>query len=241
MFFTIFSAKPLLIISINSNCRKSRIAIEYCFEHQKNSPEANVFWVHGVSKARFIAAYQAIARTLRIPGFDDSKLDTLRLVCDWLSDGDNGSWLMVLVNADDADVWTSSSIVELSQQNTSQQSAPLINYIPRGSYGLVLITTRDSQLGKILAKDKKKPIEVLPFGPEQAENLLRRKLSEDDDISQEDANEMTKVLDYLPLAITQAAAYLDQNNMTITKYLQLLRAGKADTLDLLKKGIHDPG
>jgi tetratricopeptide (TPR) repeat protein len=197
--------------------------------------------VHGANKARFEAAYQDIARTLRLPGFDDSKTDTLKLVCDWLSDEENGSWLMVLDNADDADVWTGPSIGELSRQDSPQQSAPLINYIPRGSHGFVLITTRDSQLGKILANAKKKPIDVLRFGPKQAEILLCRKLSEDNDINQEDTNEITEALDYLPLAITQAAAYLDQNDMTITKYLQLLRAGKADTSDLLKKGIHDPG
>jgi hypothetical protein len=105
----------------------------------------------------------------------------------------------------------------------------------------VLITTRDSQLGKKLSNVKKKPIDVLPFGLKEADILLRSKLPEDDEISQEDANEITKALNYLPLAITQAAAYLDQNNVTIAKYLQLFRAGKADTSDLLKKGIHDPG
>jgi hypothetical protein len=66
------------------------------------------------------------------------------------------------------------------------------------------------------------------------------KLSEDE-ISQQDTNEITKALDYLPLAITQAAAYLDQNNIIIAKYLQLFRAGKADRSDLLKENIHDPG
>jgi tetratricopeptide (TPR) repeat protein len=178
---------------------------------------------------------------MKIPGFEDPKNNALQLVSDWLSDQDNGSWLMVLDNADDAEVWIGPAIQGSLQEGIPQQSAPLIDYIPRGSHGFVLITSRDSQLGKRLTNVKEKPINVLPFGPTDAEILLRSKVLEADGISQEDANEITKALDYLPLAITQAAAYLDQNNITIAKYLQLFRADKANTSDLLKKGIHDPG
>jgi tetratricopeptide (TPR) repeat protein len=223
---------------IDTNCSKSRIAIEYCYQYRRNSPDGHVFWVHGGTRARFEAAYQDMARTMKIPGFDDPKSNTLQQVSDWLGDEDNGTWLMVLDNADDAEVWLGRAI-QASQQD-SQVSTPLVDYIPRGSHGIVLITTRDNQLGKRLANVKEKPIDVLPFGPTEAEILLRSKLSEDNEISQKDANEFTEALDFLPLTITQAAAYLDQNNTTIAKYLQLFRAGKADIPDLLKKDIYDP-
>ena len=235
------SVRLFWIISVNTNHRKSRIAIEYCYQYRGNYPDAHVFWVHCSNRARFEAAYQDIARTMKMPGFEDPKINTLQLVSDWLSDQDNGSWLMVLDNADDAEVWIGPAIQEFSQEDIPQQWAPLIDYIPRGSHGFVLITTRDSQLGKRLANVKEKPIDVLRFTPTDAEILLRSKVLEEGEISQEDANEITKALDYLPLAITQAAAYLDQNNIPIAKYLQLFRAGKASTSDLLKKGIHDPG
>ena len=229
-----------MIILLIKNCRKSRIAIEYCYQYRRDNPDAHVFWVHGSNRARFEAAYQDLARTMRIPGFDDPKTNTLRLVSDWLSNEDNGSWLMVLDNADDTKVWIG-PVVQEPQQGSPQGPAPLADYIPRGSHGFVVITTRDSQLGKRLANVKEKPIDVLPFGSTESEILLRSKLSEDDRISQEDANEIIKALDFLPLAITQAAAYLDQNDMTIARYLQLFRAGKADTSDLLKKDVYDPG
>src|SRR5580700_5628156 len=159
---------------------------------------------------------------MEIPGFQDPRKSTLQLVSDWLSDKDNGSWLVVLDNADDAEIWIGS---EPSQEDSPEQSAPLVNYIPRGPHGFVLITTRDSQVGKRLANAREKPIDVLPFRPIDAEILLRSKLP-DDEISQEDANEINEALDYLPLAITQAAAYLDQNSITIAEYLRLFRAGK---------------
>lgn len=60
--------------------------------------------MHGGSRARFERGYQEIARTIELPNFDDPKTDTLQLVRDWLSDDLNGSWLMVLDNADDAEI-----------------------------------------------------------------------------------------------------------------------------------------
>ena len=105
----------------------------------------------------------------------------------------------------------------------------------------MLITTRDSQLGKGFTNFKQRPIDVLPFGHREAETLLGSKILDKDRISQEDANDITKAVDYLPLAVTQAAAYLNQIDMPIIKYLQLLRAGKAEMSDLLKQGLHDPG
>lgn len=187
---------------------------------------------------------------MKIPGFNDPEINKLQLVSDWLSDEDKGSWLMVLDNAEDKEIWIKAAIQESpdqdgqqqgsQQQGNQQQLAPLSYYLPRGSHGFVLVTTRDSHVGEALANVKEKPIDVLPLGQKEAETLLRSKLSEDE-ISQQDINEITKALDYLPLAITQAAAYLNQNNITIAKYLQLFRAGKADRSDLLKECIHDPG
>jgi hypothetical protein len=88
---------------ILTGCRKSRIAIEYCYRFREK-PNAHVFWVHCGNKARFEAAYQAIARAMEISRFQDPRTNTLQLVSDRLSDRDNGSWLMVLDNADDAGI-----------------------------------------------------------------------------------------------------------------------------------------
>lgn len=34
-------------------CRKSRVAIEYCYKYRNLNLEAHIFWVHGGSRARF--------------------------------------------------------------------------------------------------------------------------------------------------------------------------------------------
>lgn len=54
---------------------------------------------------RFKGAYRSIAATLDLPGADDPKTDVLGLVSRWLSNIDNGRWLMILDNADDINVF----------------------------------------------------------------------------------------------------------------------------------------
>jgi hypothetical protein len=217
-------------------CRKSRIAIQYCYRYRQRNPSADVFWVHGGSRARFEAAYQKIARVLELRGREDPKVDTLRLVCDYLSDGTNGPWFMVLDSADDRDIWLGPAIREAAGTRSTMS---LIDYLPRGEQGQILITTRDSQLGHRLLEGKHDPIQVTRLEPAQARLLLLSKLPRD--ISQEDTDELTNALEYLPLTITQAAAYLKQIETTASEYLELLRAGKQDIPDLLEESIHDPG
>lgn len=129
-----------------------------------------------------------------MPNFDDPKTDTLQLVCDWLSDDSSGSWLMVLDNADDAEIWMGPSI-QGSQKTNLEQLAPLVNFHPRGSHGSLLITTRDNQLGKGFANFKQRPIDVLLIGQREAEILLRSEILDEDRISQQDANDITNALD----------------------------------------------
>lgn len=78
------------------NSRISRIAIRCCYKFRKPSPDAYVLWVHGGNRARFESGNEDIARALDIPDFDNPKINTLQLISNWLSDGDNVFWLLVL-------------------------------------------------------------------------------------------------------------------------------------------------
>ncbi|KAF4630282.1 hypothetical protein G7Y89_g7861 [Cudoniella acicularis] len=214
---------------------KSRIAIEYCYKFREANPSAHIPWVHGTNKARFEADYKNIARKLKIPRFDDPEIDKLTLVSEWLSDDVSTTWLLVLDNVDDSKLWAQ----EPASEQKVHPSIPLIQFVPRGRRGPVLFTTRDAHLGKQLVGVKKNLITVLPLKSSEACFLLHSKIGENDNISQSDAVDIVQTLDYLPLAITQAAAYLEQTNMTVAEYLKLLRNGKTDTFDLLKEGIRD--
>lgn len=217
---------------------KSRIAIEYCYQFRRKQPDTDIFWVHGGNKVRLEAAYKEIATKIKMPGIDEPNANTLKLVSDWLSEEENGPWLMVLDNADDPEVWTGSALPR--SPVSSEQSVRLAGYVPRGGkHGSVLINTRNTQIAKALSSDRKKPIEVSIFGTDDAVALLRSKISEDDEITEEHAIELAESLDFLSLAITQAAAYLDENDISVAHYLELVRSSKAETSELLSHENYD--
>lgn len=79
-----------------------------------------------------------------------------------------------------------------------------------------------------------------PFGITDAQSLIRRKLHEGGTLGTE-ADELLELLDYLPLAITQATAFIEENNITIGEYTDLIQAGSAETMELLSTDQYDPG
>jgi hypothetical protein len=44
----------------------------------------------------------------------------------------------------------------------------------------------------------------------------------------------------LPLAITQAAAFISENKITLAEYIEILQASDLDVADLLSEDLHDP-
>ena len=220
-----------LLWLIFSSYSKSQLAIEYCYRFREKNPKASVFWLHG-SVDRFPQAYREIARRADIPVANG---DPLELVTEWLNDPRSGQWLLVIDNADDVSAFFGSkSKITESRENLK----PLARYVPHGSNGFILITTRDSRVGERLC-NREKPIQVLPMNAAEAEDLLRSKIS-DDLWVEEDARELLQDLAYLPLAITQAAAFISENNQTISEYLRILRMGDGDLQELLSEDLEDP-
>ena len=123
------------------------------------------------------------------------------MVFEWLSNEDHGTWLIVLDSVDDSEIFYSRSNPILGGQGPVQ----LVSYLPRRSNCSIIITTRDTRVGERLT-DRTKSIMVLPLEMQEAEVLLRSMLIEDENWTKEDALKLLKILEYLPLAITQAAA-----------------------------------
>jgi len=99
-----------------------------------------VFWVHASTLARFHETYETIAQNLSLPGLENPNIDILRLVRNWLSDERHGSWLMILDNIDDMEMFFT-ALVE-TPSAASKQGVTLSAYIPRSPKGKVVITTR---------------------------------------------------------------------------------------------------
>ncbi|MCJ1246486.1 hypothetical protein MMC30_003694 [Trapelia coarctata] len=214
---------------------KSQVAIEFCYQFRDENPDAHVLWVHCSSAARFTQAYQDIARRLELPGHDDPTKDTVRLLSEWLSEASNGAWLMILDNADNLEIFFPSKLASASEEDTS---APLIRYIPRASHGSIVITTRDKRMGERLA-DREAPVTLDPMDATEAKELLRSQIHSADSSNEDDLQGLLEALEFLPLAITQAAAFISENNTSLTDYLNIVRTHDSEIKDLLDEDHGD--
>ena len=215
--------------------RKSQIAIEYCYVFRDRHPSALVFWIYGADSLHFEKGYQEIARKARIPGWDDQKTDKLKLVQDWLQEENVTEWLMIIDNADDASMFYGTRPSDPHRiQNDSKLFA---QFLPQCTHGRVLITTRDRRLGERLSH-RHGVIQITPLSPENSKDLLRSKISEEN-WSESDALKLVEYLSSLPLAITQAAAFISENNITVSEYLETLVNGDSDLKELLSEHLED--
>ncbi len=142
---------------------------------------------------------------------------------------------MVLDNADDLDTFfakPTSTITDL------EQTRPLSHYLPQNSRGLMLITTRDKRMSERLA-GRHASIMVPLMTSLEAQELLRSQSEQPDTWNDKDSRTLLDALEYIPLAITQAAAFLSQNNCSLAQYLDMFHTNDSEVQDLLSEDLGD--
>ncbi|KAB5515127.1 hypothetical protein GE09DRAFT_980228, partial [Coniochaeta sp. 2T2.1] len=218
--------------------RKTQIALAYAYWLQRTRPEVSVFWVHASSAERFRQAYASIAEKCQIPGHDDPKVDVLPLVKRWLEGKGRGRWLMVIDNADDTQVFFGRR-AEPATAHTSGLEGKVGSYIPDCAHGSVLVTTRNKETGSRLANGKR-PAEVGQMDEDESYRLLRAKL-EDEELDRDELLVLSSRLEYFPLALVQAAAFIQENSITVSYYLRLLSQSDQQLVDLLSEEFETVG
>ena len=197
----------------------------------------STFWVHSSSRVRFEQSFGEIAERIRTDACEVGRSDTLQTVSKWLTDVKNGPWLLILDNADDARV-----LLDLQEDSTAKNVAPakrrLTDYIPQVPHGVVLVTTRDRNSGWALTGDYSTPIQVESMDPLESLKLLKGKLPAE---NESEAVELVMELEHVPLAISQAGAYIRERAplMTIPKYLAEFRKSQANQTTLLNSNHAD--
>lgn len=168
-----------------------------------------------------------------------SRLLALR---NWFETKADFKWLMILDNADDPQIF-----------DDPTDGSDLSTYIPNCASGSVLITTRDLVVGRRLANGKP-PIQLQKMSKEEAVAMLKTKLTMRDHQpmspvtpmsfqlphTEENLHELAQVLDYLPLAMGQAAAFITENSLSVTRYLRMFEDDAA-AADLLQRGVQESG
>ncbi|KAF3020305.1 hypothetical protein E8E14_013529 [Neopestalotiopsis sp. 37M] len=207
---------------------KTQLALELIYRWKAEHKTCSIIWIPVTSKESLEVAYLNAARQLGIPGCDD-KADVKRLVQEHLSRESAGQWLLVFDNADDMDMWIDKS---------APDSGRLIDYLPKSGRGSILFTTRDKKAAVKFAG--RNIIELSEMDEAGGEKLLRSHLVDQDLLENSgDVTALLTQLTCLPLAIVQAAVYINENGISAREYLSLLEEKEEDVIDLLSEDFED--
>jgi tetratricopeptide (TPR) repeat protein len=210
---------------------KSALALEFMYRALARDASLLVFWVPALNQESFELAYRNIAKYLRIPGIFEDNADIIALVKETLSSGSSGDWLMVVDNADDLSIMFGNS-------HSGRPSVQLKDCVPASNQGTVLFTTRTKDIAKVLTPDSF--LELNEPSKAEAGQLLARRVTQQALLNGETAvDELLGTLAYFPLAIVQAAAFINNNHMTVSDYTSLFRHPGADA-ELFREHFQDP-
>ncbi|KAE8383299.1 purine and uridine phosphorylase [Aspergillus bertholletiae] len=207
---------------------KTQVAIELAYRIRDQDQKCSVFWLPCTSHAIIEQAFLNIAETL---GLHDVKpAEVKEQVKTYLSSERAGKWLLVFDNADDTEMWLAAN-----------DAAPALeDMLPQSEQGRILFTTRNRKLAMKLAPFN--IVSIPDMDKDIAIQILRKALADKgllkDNVT---AASLLEQLAYLPLAITQASAYIVENGINISDYIALLGEQEQDAVDLLSEDFRDPG
>ena len=197
--------------------------MEYAYRQKRTLQKLSVFWIHATNAARFVESFKRIASALDIPGRENPEIDILLIVRDYLEIKHRCDWLMIIDNVDDRSMFF---------EDESYKGKHLCEYVPQTSWGAILYTTRNREIG-IDLDPVRNPIEVCSMNIEEARMLLGSKLKAGSTESQQ--VELLEELVYLPLAISQAVAFMMKRRKSIGQYLDDYKRGDSTRLRLLNQ------
>ncbi|KAH8647477.1 hypothetical protein BGZ60DRAFT_521339 [Tricladium varicosporioides] len=212
---------------------KTQLVLELVCRTKKKYKNISIIWIPAMGRESFQHAYLDAAQQLGIPGWEEDNVDIKRLVQDFLSKESAGKWLLVFDNADDIGMW-------IDRPRSERESGRLIEYLPRSAQGCIIFTTRDRKTAIKLAHQN--ILEVPEMNTDVATQLLQKYLVNHDLVSnKQDVNALLVQLTCLPLAIVQAAAYINENGIVLADYLSLLGDQEEEVIDLLSEEFEDEG
>ncbi|KAH7402447.1 hypothetical protein BKA66DRAFT_448776 [Pyrenochaeta sp. MPI-SDFR-AT-0127] len=206
---------------------KTQIAIELAYRTKDRYPKCSILWLPASNSEGVHQAFAEIGQQLRVANIEEEKVDVKKIVLSHLSQKVAGQWLLIVDNVDEMDTWNE-----------------LKDYLPKSQQGCILCTTRSSKVALRIAK----AIDVIKL-PEMDEDLAMLLLAKslinpgplDQQRQQQAAQNLLEQVTFLPLAIVQAAAYINENDISISDYLLLLNEQEEDVVELLSEDFEDEG
>lgn len=183
---------------------KTQHAVQYA--HEKIDLYKTVLWASAESEQSLNQSLVSLAESI-LPATEiyDSNNVKVSALLRWLSI--EKEWLLILDNADLANV-----------------AREIEKVIPAVHHGHIIVT---SQFTDWTPAFKKERIDV--WTEEQSSEFLKKRLSR---CADDNANliQLSKELGGLPLALEQAAAYIDETSSSVSKYIELLNQNRRQIL-----------
>ncbi|KAI5794173.1 hypothetical protein FPQ18DRAFT_304578 [Pyronema domesticum] len=159
--------------------------------------------IHAGSVTQFKADYRKLASLAKMPGHDDTK-QNIEFIKQWLEGPQSREWILVIDNADNKlDFYLETSTESKDKDTVSIEYDRIAAFIPRGSKGTIIFTTRDREVALNLANQN---VIIKPeMGPEQEIELFYQYYSNAERKSEDTAvlQQILIELQYLSLAIVQ--------------------------------------
>ncbi|KAJ3335743.1 hypothetical protein HDU93_004571 [Gonapodya sp. JEL0774] len=211
--FDINTSRKVAIVGLGG-VGKTQLALEFAHRMKETHKDYCIFWLSAVSMEGFEKECGEIAKQLGILQGAGGKDDAKDAVKRYLSREEAGRWLLILDNADNMDIVMGAG-----------HTPGIHNYLPQSMEGRLVFTTRSLDIAHALTQGQ--TVTLTSMSPQEAADLLNMSLNEErKHLLSEESNttELLEELTYLPLAITQACAYLNRNQTTtIQKYMEFLR------------------
>ncbi|EED11479.1 conserved hypothetical protein [Talaromyces stipitatus ATCC 10500] len=146
--------------------RKTQVALELAHRIRDRDKECSVFWIPCTSHAIIKQMLLQIAQILGLCVVNPA--DIKEQVKSYLNTERAGKWLLILDNADDAEMWLMGS----------HTAPPLEDFLPESGQGRILFTSRNRKLAMRLA-----PFNIIPIpdvDEETAAKILEKTLGHKD-------------------------------------------------------------
>ncbi len=178
---------------------KTQIAVEYAYRYRDTYQ--GVFWVYAATRENIIASFLEFAALLDLlqSGEQDMRVAAVK---QWFIMHDN--WLLIFDNADD---------LTLAEE-----------FSPASDRGCILLTTRDQAVATLATG-----LTVEPLDTDKGTLLLLRRaklvppgapLDQAKPTDRNQAERIVKMMGGLPLALDQAAAYIEETGCSLVSYLE---------------------